>query len=364
MMKRFASALLAATAGLALGTGAAVAQELKIYNWSDYIAEDTIPTFNKDTGINVTYDVFDSNEVLEAKLLAGGTGFDLVVPSGAFLERQIQAGVFQKLDKSKLPNLKNMDQTIMERVAGHDPDNAHSIPYLWGTTGLGYNVGKVKEIMPDAPTDSWDMLFKPEIAAKFKDCGIQVLDAPSELMEIGLNYLGLDPHTDSRDDYKKVQDLWMSVRPYISKFHSSQYINDLANGDACLVLGWSGDILQARDRAAEAGQGVEVAYSIPKEGTVVWFDLFAIPADAKNVDEAHQFLNYLMDPAVIANITNYVAYANPNAASQDLVDPEIKADPGIYPTDEVKKRLFPDKAASAKLDRMRTRALTAIKTGQ
>jgi putrescine transport system substrate-binding protein len=337
---------------------------LHVYNWSDYIAEDTIKNFEEKTGVKVTYDVFDSNDVLETKLLAGNSGFDVVVPSASFLERQIKAGVFQKLDKSQLPNLSNMDKEIMDRVALHDPGNEHSVPYLWGTTGIGYNEAMVKKILRDAPIDSWNFIYDPKLAAKFKDCGISLLDAPDEILKTVLAWLGRDPNSQKAEDLKAAQDVLMKIRPYVRKIHSSQYIEDLANGDICVAVGWSGDILQARDRAVEAGQGVTVKYAIPKEGTIVWFDMLAIPADAKHPKNAHAFINYLMDPQVAANNSNFVNYANGNAAALAMVDDKVKNDPGVYPTPEVKAKLFPSLAYNEDFQRDMTRMWTTFTTGQ
>lgn len=337
---------------------------LNIYNWSDYIAEDTIANFEAETGIKVTYDVFDSNEVLEAKMLTGATGYDLVVPTGDFLERQITAGVFQKLDKSKLSNIANIDAEIMAAAEGHDPGNEHALNYMWGTTGFGYNVEKIKERMPDAPVDSWAMIFDPEVVSKFADCGVSVLDAPTELYQNALAYLGLDTESASQEALDQVETLLKSIHPYIKYYHSSQYINDLSNGEVCLSLGWSGDVLQARDRADEADQGVEISYVIPKEGAMIWFDMIAIPSDAPHPENAHLFLDYILKADVMADITNYVYYANGNSASFDLVDDEIKSDPGIYPPAEVKKKLFPAKAYDQRFTRKLTRVWTTLKTGQ
>lgn len=339
-------------------------REIRVFNWSDYIDESILEDFTKQTGIKVVYDVFDSNEILETKLLAGKTGYDIVVPSGNFLSRQIQAGVFQKLDKSKLPNISNMWPDIQTRVAIYDPGNEHAINYLWGTTGIGFNEAKIKERMPDAPVDSLDMFLKPEIISKFKDCGIHVLDAPEEIIPIAINYLKLDPNTSNPDDIKKAAAAWEAVRPNIQKFHSSEYINALANGDICLVLGWSGDILQARDRADEAKNGHVISYRIPKEGTQMWFDMMAIPADAKNVEEAHALLNYLMTPEVIAKSTNYVNYANGNLASQKFVNEEILEDPTIYPDEATLKNLYVKKPYDNKTQRVVTRAWTKIQSGK
>ncbi len=359
--------ILTIAAGLSLLAGHAIAQEeavVNIYNWSDYIAEDTIAKFEAETGIKVNYDVFDANELVEAKLLTGSSGYDVVVPSASFLERQIQAGLFQPLDKSKLPNLDNMDSAIMETVKTNDPDNAHSVVYMWGTTGFGYNTAAINERMPDAPVDSWSMIFDTEIVSKFADCGVTLLDAPTEVLPAALKYLGLDPLSEDADDLAKAEELLTSIRPYIRYYHSSQYISDLANGDVCIAHGYSGDILQSRDRAAEAGQGVEINYVIPKEGAVVWFDMMAIPADAPHPDNAHKFIDFVMQPQIAADISNYVFYANANAASFDLIDPAVTGDPAIYPTEEVKNNLFAIRAYSLRFDRLLTRAWTRIKTGQ
>jgi putrescine transport system substrate-binding protein len=346
--------------------GAAAQEEkvLHVYNWSDYIAEDTVPNFQNQTGIKVTYDVFDSNDVLETRLLAGNSGFDVVVPSASFLERQIKAGVFQKLDKSQLPNLKNMDPDIMGRVGLHDPNNEYAIPYLWGTTGIGYNEDKIRKILGDAKPDSWNYIYDPKLAAKFKDCGISLLDAPDEILKTVLAWMGRDPNSQKEEDLKAAEEKLMPIRPFIRKIHSSQYIDDLANGDLCIAVGWSGDILQARDRAEEAKQGVKVKYAIPKEGTIVWFDMLAIPADAKHPKNAHAFINYLMDPQVAANNSNTVNYANGNAQSLSLVNDEVKNDPGIYPTPEVKAKLFPSLAYGEDFQRLMNRMWTKFQTGQ
>jgi len=343
----------------------APSKTLNVYNWSDYIAEDTIPEFEKATGIAVTYDVFDSDEMVETKLLAGSSGYDVVVPSLSFLGRQIQAGVFLPLDKSKIPNLKNLDPAMLKRIEQQDPGNQYAVPYLWGTSGIGYNVDKIKAVFGDtAVTGSWDVVFKPENAAKLKNCGITVLDTPSELIPIALNYLGEDPHSFDPAVIDKAAALLKSIRPYIRNFHSSSYINDLANGDVCLVVGWSGDIIQARDRAAEAGNGVNVAYSIPKEGAPQWFDMLAIPKDAKNVDNAYAFINYLLDPKVAAANTNYVTYPNPVPASKPMVDQAIAEDPTIYPPAEVDAKLFTFAVLPPEVDRQYTRIWTELKTGR
>ncbi len=349
------------------GADAAAQPEEKVlfvYNWSDYIGETTIADFEAKTGIKVTYDVFDSNEVLETKLLAGRTGYDVVVPSANFLERQIKAGVFLKLDRSKLPNLVNMDAEIMQRVAAHDPGNEYAVNYLWGTTGIGYNPDLVKKALGTDTLDSWTAVFDPAIASKLAKCGISMLDAPSEVMDSALIYLGRDPNSEKAEDLAAAEELLMKVRPYVRYFHSSQYINDLATGEICVSLGWSGDVLQARDRGAEAETPVNVAYYIPKEGAIMWFDMLAIPADAPHPGNAQAFLNFIMDPSVAAGISNYVAYANGNASSLPLVDDGIKNDSSVYPTEEVKKNLHPHLAESQEFSRDLNRSWTKVRTGQ
>ncbi len=343
---------------------AAESKVLNVYNWSDYIDESVLADFQKETGIKVTYDVFDSNEVLETKLLAGSTGYDIVVPSANFLERQIKAGIFQPLDKSKLPNLANMDPALMAKVARHDPDNAHSVNYLWGTTGIGFNQTKIAERMPDAPTDSLAMFYDPAVVSKFKDCGVAVLDSPTEILGTVLIYLGKDPNSESPEDLAAAEKVLMSVRPFVKYVHSSKFIDDLANGEICLTMAWSGDVFQARDRAAESGNGIKIDFKIPREGTTMFFDMLAIPKDAKNVDNAHAFINYLMRPEVAAKNTNYVNYASFNLPAQQMVNPEILGNPAIYPTDEVKSRLQVDLAESDAFTQLLTATWTRFKAGQ
>jgi len=347
--------------------GGAAAQDkvLNVYNWSDYIAEDTIAKFEAKFGVKVNYDVYDSNEVLEAKMLAGNSGYDVVVPTSDFLRRQVAAGVYMELDKSKLPNLKNMDPELMANAAVYDEGNKHAVIYMWGTTGIGYNVGKVRERLGEAaPTDSWALVFDPEVVSKLADCGVTFLDAPTEMLPAAMNYAGLDPNSTKREDFEKGAEVLMAVRPHVRYFHSSQYINDLANGEICVAVGWSGDVFQAQARAEEAGNGVEIAYVIPKEGALQWFDMMAIPKDAPHPDLAHEFINFIMDPQITADITNYVWYANANAASMPLVDEEVKSDPGIFPPEEVKKRLWASTVYNARTDRLVNRLWTQVKTGQ
>lgn len=356
-------AVLAVVAG---ATSAALAEDkvVNVYNWSDYIDESILEDFTKETGIKVVYDVFDSNEILETKMLAGGSGYDVVVPTADFLQRQIQAGVFEKLDKSKLPNISNMWSMITDRTAAFGDVNDYGIDYMWGTTGIGYNVDKVAEILgPDVKPD-WNVVFDPEVSAKFKDCGIYVLDAPTELIPAALNYLGLDPNTSNLEDLSKATDLLKSIRPNIRKFHSSEYINALANGDICLAVGWSGDVLQARDRAAEADAGVNVDYSIPAGGALMWFDMMAIPKDAPHMEEAYAFMNYIMKPEVAAKASNYVFYANGNKASQEFIDKEVLDDPAIYPPESTMTKLYVHLPLDPKTQRIVTRDWTSIVTGQ
>jgi putrescine transport system substrate-binding protein len=363
---KFRTVLMASAASMLVAPAFAEEEKvLNIYNWSDYIAEDTIEKFEEETGIKVTYDVFDSNEVLEAKLLAGSSGYDIVVPSASFMARQIQAGVFQKLDKSKLSNLENMDGQIMQNVGEYDPGNEHAVVYMWGTTGIGYNVEKVKERLgEDAPTDSLALIFDPANAEKLADCGISLLDAPTEIIPAAMNYLGLDPRSTDPEDFKKGAEAIAAIKPHVRYFHSSQYINDLANGDTCVAMGWSGDVFQARDRADEADNGVSISYTIPKEGALQWFDMLAIPADAKHPENAHKFINFVMDAQITADITNYVWYASANEKAIDLIDGEILEDPGIFPPDEVKEKLWVAPVYNAKQDRVLNREWTKAKTGQ
>jgi putrescine transport system substrate-binding protein len=358
------------TASVALATifiaSAVQAQErvVNVYNWSDYIDESVLADFTKETGIKVVYDVFDSNELLETKLLAGGSGYDVVVPTAPFLARQIQAGVFQKLDKSKLTNLPNLWPMVSERLAKYDPGNEYAINYMWGTTGIGYNVAKVKEALgADFTVDSWDAIFKPENAEKLKSCGINILDASDETFAIAMNYIGKDPDSKESADLEAGGEVYMKIRPSVRTFNSSAYIDDLANGDVCMTIGWSGDILQAKARAEEANNGVEINYVIPKEGTYMWFDNMAIPADAKNVAEAHEFINFLMRPDVIAKASNYVQYANGNLASKEMLDPEVKDNPAVYPPEDVMAKLFTISPYGPREQRVLNRVWTTIKTG-
>ena len=337
---------------------------LNVYNWSDYIDPKVLEDFQKETGIKVRYDVFDANEVLETKLLTGNSGYDVVVPSAYFLERQIKAGVFRKLDKSKLPNLANLDPELLQRAAGHDPGNQYGVVYMWGTTGIGYDEAKVRKIDPNAPVDSWSFIFDPAVISKFKGCGVSVLEDPTDMVATALLYLGKDPNSQSEADLKLAEDALVRIRPYIRTITSSQYIDALANGDICVAVGYSGDMLQARDRAAEAGKPVQIKYSIPKEGALMWFDTLAIPADAQHPDNAHLFIDYLMRPEVAAKNSDFVNYANANLKATALVNEALRNDPGIYPTPEVKARLQPNLSKSAEFTRLLNRSWTRFTTGR
>jgi putrescine transport system substrate-binding protein len=337
---------------------------LNVYNWSDYIEPSVIPQFEKQTGIKVNYDVFDSNEVLETKLLAGHTNYDVVVPSGPFLERQIAVGVYRKLDKSRLPNLKNLDPQVQQSAALYDPGNQYAVDYMWITSGPGYNVAKIKERMADAPLDSWRMLYDPAVVAKFKDCGVTILDAPTEVVGTVLLYLGKDPNSQSPEDLQAAEKVLLAIRPYIRYIHSSRYIDDLANGEICLALGWSGDVKQAHDRAHEAGKGVDVAYSIPREGAIKNLDMLAIPADAPHPHNAHLFLNYLLRLDVAATNSNFLKYANGDLPDNAQLDPAVRQDPGIYPPPEVQAKLVPERARTPQFTRLLNRTWTRFKTGQ
>ena len=337
---------------------------LNVYNWSDYVDPAIIEQFTAETGIKVNYDVFDSNEVLETKLLTGNSGYDVVVPSAYFLERQIQAGVFRKLDPSKLPNLANMDPELQQRAAAHDPGNEHAVIYMWGTTGIGYDAGKIEAIMPDAPVDSWSLIFDPDIVSRFKDCGVSVLEDPTDIVGTVLLWLGRDPNSEAQEDLDAAEAALLAIRPYIRKISSAQVIEDLANGEVCIAVGYSGDVLQAQSRAEETGQAVDIRYSIPAEGALLWFDTLAIPADAAHPDNAHAFIDFLMKPEVAAANSDFVYYANANAAATALVEEELRNNPGVYPTPEVKARLQPNLTKSADFTRLLNRAWTRFTTGQ
>ena len=337
---------------------------LYVYNWADYIAESTIRDFEARTGIKVTYDVYDSNEVLETKLMTGRSGYDVVVPSGSPTYHLIQAGALRTLDKSKLKNLANMDPRIMRIVAAFDPGNEHALPYLWGTTGIGYNPDLVEKVLGTRIIDSLSVVFDPAIASKLAKCGITMLDSPTDMFAVAFIYLGLDPNTQHPQDWAAAEALLKKAAPYVRYYHSSQYVNDLASGEVCLSVGWSGEVQVARVRGAQAETPVKVVYVIPKEGATVWFDLIAIPADAPHPENAYAFIDYLMEPKVIAAISSHVGEANGNAASLPYVSAALRNDPSVFPTSEVFKRLKDDKPWPPEMTREVARAWTRIKSGQ
>jgi putrescine transport system substrate-binding protein len=338
---------------------------VNFYNWSNYMAPGVLEEFTKETGIKVVYDTFDANETLETRLLAGKSGYDLVVPTAFFLQRQIKANVFQKLDKSKLPNLANAWPFVTKQLAIYDPGNQYGANYMWGTTGIGYNVKMARKILdPDARIDSWDFVFKSENIARFKDCGIHMLDSADDIFPAALSYLGLDPNSTKQADLQNAADLILKIRPYVRKFHSSEYLSALATGEICLVVGWSGDIMQARSRAAEANNDIEIGYAIPKEGAQMFFDNLAIPGDAKNISEAYELINYLYRPEVAARNSDFLSYANGNLPSQKLVDPKILNDKNIYPDEATLNKLFVITARDPAAQRVINRLWTKVKTGR
>jgi putrescine transport system substrate-binding protein len=358
---------LAAAAAVLLSLAPASAQErvVNFYNWSNYMAPGVLEDFTKETGIKVVYDTFDANETLETRLLAGKSGYDVVVPTGYFLQRQITAKVFLKLDKSKLPNLANAWPVVSQQLATYDPGNNHGANYMWGTTGIGYNVKMAEKILgPGAKIDSWDIVFKPENLAKFKECGIHMLDSADDILPAALSYLGIDPNSTKQADLEKAADLVAKIRPFVRKFHSSEYLGALASGEICFVVGWSGDVMQARSRAEEAKTGVEIGYTIPKEGAQMFFDNLAIPSDAKNVAEAYELINYLYRPDVAAKNSDFLSYANGNLASQKLIDPKILNDKNIYADEATQKKLFVITARDPATQRIINRLWTKVKTGK
>jgi putrescine transport system substrate-binding protein len=346
------------------GGAAAGGKVLNLYIWSDYLAPNALSDFEKQTGIKVNVSYFDTNETLETRLLAGSSGFDIVVPTASYFERQIRAGVYLPLDKSKLPNLKNMDPQLMSKVAQHDPDNAHGVIYTWGTNGIGYNEKMIKELMPDAPLDSWRLVLDPTVASKLAKCGISVLDSPAEMVRAVLSYLGRDPNSQKAEDLAAAETTLLAIRPFIRNINSSEYIEALANGDLCLAVGYNGDVLQARDRARDANKGIDIKYMVPKEGSILWFDMLAIPKDAPDVESAYAFMNYMMIPQVSADVSDFRRYATANAAAQPLVEAVVRDDPGIYPPQELRQKLAVQLADSPEQTRAITRVWQKFKTGQ
>ena len=364
-LHHLAAAAILIAAVLLPGVASAEERTVNFYNWSNYIAPGVLEDFTKETGIKVVYDTFDANETLETRLLAGKSGYDVVVPTAYFLQRQIRANVFQKLDKAKLPNLANAWPFVTQHLATYDPGNVYAVNYMWGTTGIGYNVKKVREILGDeGKIDSWDIVFKPENLAKFRDCGVHMLDSADDIFPAALDYLGLDPNSTKQADLERAADLVGKIRPYVRKFHSSEYLSALATGEICLVVGWSGDIMQAKSRAAEAKNGIEIGYVIPKEGAQMFFDNLAIPADAQHVAEAYELIDYLNRPEVAAKNSDFLSYANGNLASQRLVDPKILGDKNIYPDDATLQKLFVITARDPATQRIINRLWTKVKTGR
>ncbi len=360
-------AALVLLAGLLVGVAEAPAQRdrvVNVYNWSDYIEPTVLDAFTKETGIRVRYDTFDSNDTLETKLLAGKSGYDVVVPTAYFLERQIKAGVFQKLDRAKLPHLGAVWPAIAKQLALYDPGNQYAVNYMWGTVGIGYEVNKARQILgPGREINSWSAVFGPGELAKFKDCGVHMLDSADDILPAALHFLGRDPNSTDPGDLENAADLVAKVRPAVRKFHSSEYLNALASGEICLVVGFSGDVKQAQKRAAEANNGVEIGYAVPKEGAQMFFDNLAIPKDARNIAEAHAFIDYMLRPDVAAKNTNFLSYANGNLASQPLIDPAILNDRTIYPDEAAMARLYTIKAHDPKTTRLMNRLWIKIKTG-
>lgn len=339
--------------------------QLNVYNWSDYIAKDTISNFEKQTGVKVRYDNYDSDDTLQAKLLTGNSGYDIVVPTSNYAGKQIAAGIFAPLDKTKLPNLKYLDPQLMALVAGADPGNKYVVPWAWGTTGLGYNVTKAQQILgKNVALNDWDILFKPENISKLKACGVSVLDAPDQVFAAALHYIGKDPMSTNPADYQAALAMLKKIRPYITQFNSSGYINDMVGGDICFAYGWSGDVVIAKHRAIEAKKPYKIEYYIPKGGAPVWFDVMAIPKDAGHKEAALQWINYIETPQVHAAITNAVYYPSANAEAKKYVDPKIANDPAVYPPADVVKTLFLLKPLPPEIQRLQTRLWTEFKSGR
>jgi spermidine/putrescine-binding protein len=365
----FATALLAAACGGGPGepASARTAPEEKIvnvYNWADYIGPTTLADFERRTGIKVNYDTYDSNEILETKLLTGRTGYDIAVPSLTNFERLANAGAFRELDRSQLPNLANMDPWVMRSMALNDRDNARAIPYMWGTIGIGYVPERVERALGTRTIDSWSAVFDPAVASKLSSCGIALLDAPEDVFASALVYLGRDPNSEKPEDLAAAEALLQRVRPYVRYIDAYRHVDDLASGEICVSLSWNGQIIQARERGAEAMNPVEVAYANPKEGSTLWFDAIGIPADAPHPGNAHAFLNFLMEPEVIAAISQQIRYANGNAAARAIMDESLTGDPSVYPPAGTVEKLQPFKTHTQAFSRELNRAWTRIKTGQ
>lgn len=351
------------TVAYAAMAGDSEGAQLHVYNWADYIGETTLADFEQKYGIEVNYDVYDSAEMVDAKLLAGSSGYDVVVHAASNAVRLIPAGIFRKLDKDKLTNWDNLDPALLEKFAQYDPGNRYGVPYMWGTTGFSYNRDMVLERMPDAPVNSAALVFDPDIVSKFADCGVTLLDNAGEVIGMAMRYLGHKSNSVNPAHLEEVENLLRSIRPHIKYFSSGKSLLDLPSKEVCIAMNWSGDYSIANRRAENAGIDIDLRFNIPKEGALIWFDVAYIPADATNVDNAHRFLNYLLRPEVIANITNYTGYANANLTANDLIDPEIASDQAIYPDKKTLRRLSPNKALPPKRERLRSRVWTRIKSG-
>lgn len=337
---------------------------VNVANWSDYIDQKAIEDFTRETGIRVVYDTYDSNETLETRLLAGGTGYDLVVPSATFLQRQIKAGVYRKLDKALIPNLKGVAPEISTKLNAYDPGGDYSVDYMWFTTGIAYNTKKLKERLGEQPLDTWDVIFKPEILKKIADCGVYLLDSPEDLLAIAARYLGMSPDLRDASSVSRAASLIAGVRRYVRKFHSSEYINALANGDICLAVGWAGDSFQAQNRAREAGGGVDINYVIPREGTLMSMDTMAIPKDAQHVAEAHKFIDFMLRPEIASRNTIVTNFANPVTASKERLPQSILANKGIYPDEATMRKLFTVSSKEQDLQKVITREWSRVKLGR
>ena len=358
--------VIAACGGGAHPAAGAAAEDkvLHVYNWVDYVGPTTIADFEARTGIKVVYDTYDANEILETKMLTGRSGYDVVFPSAVPLARQVGAGAIRALDKAKLPNLAHMDPFVMEHIAQDDPGNAHAIPYMWGTAGIGYNPAKVEKALGTRTIDSWGALFNPAVASKLAKCGIAFMDVPEDTFMVARLYLGRDANSQDTKDLEAAEALLKRVRPYIRYFNTSQLVSDLASGEVCVAISWNGYVIQARDRGAAASAPVEIAYAIPKEGSFIWFDTAAIPADAPHPGNAHRFLDYLMEPEVIAKVSNAIGYANGNLDSLPFLEGHLRDDPAVYPPESVRLKLVPDTPEDPGYKREASRAWTRVKTGQ
>jgi putrescine transport system substrate-binding protein len=357
-----------AAAALAAGCGAPDSRHrretLNLYIWSDYLAPDTIANFEKRTGVKVHVSYFETNETLESRILTGNSGFDVVVPTAPYLQRQIGSGAYLPLDKKKLGNLANLDPKLMARVAQNDPGNAHAVIYAWGTYGLGYNEKMVAQALPNTPLNSWRLIFDPAYASKLAKCGISTLDAPAGVIRLVLRYLRKDPSAPTPQDLAEAEAVLNKIRPFIRTIDSTNIAQAMANGDVCLALGYNGDFVQARKRAREANNGVAIGFVIPEEGSLLWFDMLAIPRDAPNAANAHRFIDYLLEPEVIASVTNFIGFANANSRATPLLDPSIVSDPIVYPPPDEQRRLFVQTEDSPEQSRAITRIWQRFKVGQ